>query len=154
MGINQVLIDERKGRKVARDIYGLRTLGTVRVLLEAKQSGLIDSILQPLESMRENDYPRGGGAGGEGAGRVTPTTPPPPTPAESPPLIGPPNRPPQGDPHNQHQMSYLVVTSPPGCPFRREPTPHNAPSSQDRHRPPRCRQAPPLRYAHLDRAGR
>lgn len=56
MGINQVLIDERKGRKVARDIYGLRTLGTVRVLLEAKQSGLIDSILQPLESMRENGY--------------------------------------------------------------------------------------------------
>ncbi|MCC7280551.1 MAG: DUF3368 domain-containing protein [Chromatiaceae bacterium] len=56
MGIIQVLIDERKGRKVARGIYGLRTLGTVRVLLEAKQSGLIDSILQPLESMRENGY--------------------------------------------------------------------------------------------------
>ena len=56
MGINQVLIDERKGRKVARDIYGLRTLGTVRVLLEAKLSGLIDSILQPLASMRENGY--------------------------------------------------------------------------------------------------
>ncbi|MFB1501473.1 MULTISPECIES: DUF3368 domain-containing protein [unclassified Thiocapsa] len=56
LGIDQVLIDERKGRKVARDIYGLRTLGTVRVLLEAKQSGLIESILQPLESMRERGY--------------------------------------------------------------------------------------------------
>jgi len=54
--IVRVLIDERKGRKVARDIYGLRTLGTVRVLLEAKQSGLIESILQPLESMREHGY--------------------------------------------------------------------------------------------------
>ncbi|WP_408648018.1 DUF3368 domain-containing protein [Thiocapsa bogorovii] len=32
------------------------TPGTIRVLLEAKQSGLIDSILQPLESMRENGY--------------------------------------------------------------------------------------------------
>jgi predicted nucleic acid-binding protein len=28
----------------------------VRVLLEAKQSGLIESILQPLESMRERGY--------------------------------------------------------------------------------------------------
>ena len=54
--IDQVLIDERKGRKVARDIYGLRTLGTVRVLLEAKQSGLIDAIRQPLESMRGHGY--------------------------------------------------------------------------------------------------
>ena len=56
LAVDQVLIDERKGRKVARDIYGLRTLGTVRVLLEAKQSGLIESILQPLESMREHGY--------------------------------------------------------------------------------------------------
>lgn len=56
LSIDQVLIDERKGRKVARDIYGLRTLGTVRVLLEAKQTGLIDSILPPLESMREHGY--------------------------------------------------------------------------------------------------
>ena len=56
MRIDQVLIDERKGRKVARHIYGLRTLGTVRVLLEAKQSCLIDSIRQPLESMREHGY--------------------------------------------------------------------------------------------------
>lgn len=53
---DQVLIDERKGRKVARDIDGQRTLGTVRVLLEAKQSGLIDAIRQPLESMREHGY--------------------------------------------------------------------------------------------------
>ena len=56
LSIDQVLIDERKGRKVARDIYGLRTLGTVRVLLEAKQSGLIDAIRQPLQSMREHGY--------------------------------------------------------------------------------------------------
>lgn len=56
VSIDQVLIDERKGRKVARDIYGLRTLGTVRVLLEAKQSGLINSIRQPLKSMREHGY--------------------------------------------------------------------------------------------------
>ncbi len=28
LSIDQVLIDERKGRKIARDIYGLRTLWT------------------------------------------------------------------------------------------------------------------------------
>lgn len=55
-GIEQVLIDERKGRKVARQIYGLRTLGTVRVLLEAKQRGLIDAVRQPLALMREQGY--------------------------------------------------------------------------------------------------
>jgi len=56
LSINQVMIDERKGRKVAREVYRLRTLGTVRVLLEAKQSGLIDGICQPLQSMREHGY--------------------------------------------------------------------------------------------------
>ena len=56
MGIERVLIDERKGRKVARNIYGLQTLGTVRVLLEAKQSGLIEAVGRPLESMREHGY--------------------------------------------------------------------------------------------------
>ncbi|WPL11549.1 hypothetical protein Thiosp_01298 [Thiorhodovibrio litoralis] len=54
--IDQVLIDDRKGRKIARDIYGLRTLGRVRVLLEANPGGLIDAIRQPLESMREHGY--------------------------------------------------------------------------------------------------
>jgi uncharacterized protein len=56
LGIERVLIDERKGRKVARNIYGLQTLGTVRVLLEAKQSGLIEAVGRPLESMREHGY--------------------------------------------------------------------------------------------------
>ena len=54
--IDSVLIDERKGRKVAREIYRLKTLGSVRVLLEAKQSGLIDSVRQPLQSMRQHGY--------------------------------------------------------------------------------------------------
>ncbi len=54
LNINHVLIDERKGRKVARDIYGLSTAGTVRVLLEARQRGLIDSVKKPLINMREH----------------------------------------------------------------------------------------------------
>jgi predicted nucleic acid-binding protein len=32
-----VLIDERKARKVARDIYGLQPIGTTRILVEAKK---------------------------------------------------------------------------------------------------------------------
>jgi predicted nucleic acid-binding protein len=56
LNINKVLIDERKGRKVARDIYGLSTIGTVRVLLDAKQRGLIESVNQPLTAMREHGY--------------------------------------------------------------------------------------------------
>lgn len=34
-----VLIDERKGRKVARAIYNLRVIGTVGILLKAKEQG-------------------------------------------------------------------------------------------------------------------
>ncbi len=55
-GIEQVLIDERKGRKVARDVYGLNTLGTIRVLLEAKQRGLIAEIRTPLSGMLAHGY--------------------------------------------------------------------------------------------------
>jgi predicted nucleic acid-binding protein len=56
LNVDKVLIDERKGRKVARDIYGLSTIGTVRVLLDAKQRGLIESVNQPLTAMREHGY--------------------------------------------------------------------------------------------------
>ena len=41
---DMVLIDERKGRKVASSVYHLRVIGTVRVLLDAKSNGLISSV--------------------------------------------------------------------------------------------------------------
>ncbi len=53
--IPQVLIDEKKGRKVAR-LYGLQVFGTARLLLEGKRAGLIDSVGQALEAMRSNGY--------------------------------------------------------------------------------------------------
>lgn len=53
--IPQVLIDEKKGRKVAR-LYGLQVFGTARVLVEAKQAGLIDSVGQAMQAMRSNGY--------------------------------------------------------------------------------------------------
>jgi predicted nucleic acid-binding protein len=39
-----VLIDERKGRKIARTVYGLHVIGSARVLLEAKKRGLLDNV--------------------------------------------------------------------------------------------------------------
>ncbi|WP_200345289.1 DUF3368 domain-containing protein [Halochromatium glycolicum] len=51
----QVLIDERKGRKLAR-LYGLQVFGTARLLVEAKRGGLLASVTQSMEAMRSNGY--------------------------------------------------------------------------------------------------
>ncbi len=51
-----VLIDERKGRKIAKLVYGLDVLGTVRVLIESKKAGLIANIQEPIQQMRANGY--------------------------------------------------------------------------------------------------
>jgi predicted nucleic acid-binding protein len=47
-----VVIDERKARKVARNIHGLQVIGTARVLVEAKKKGLLDSARVSLEKLR------------------------------------------------------------------------------------------------------
>ena len=54
--IERVLIDERKGRKVARGIYGLQPWGTARILLEAKAAGMLATVQPELERMRGNGY--------------------------------------------------------------------------------------------------
>lgn len=54
--IGLVLIDEQKARKVARTLYGLKVVGSVRVLLDAKQQGLLGSINGALRGMRDNGY--------------------------------------------------------------------------------------------------
>jgi hypothetical protein len=41
---SQVLMDERKARKVARAIYGLQPIGTARILVEAKKKNLLPDI--------------------------------------------------------------------------------------------------------------
>jgi len=41
---DSVLIDERKGRKVARTVYNLKVMGTVRVLVDSKKKGLLASV--------------------------------------------------------------------------------------------------------------
>jgi uncharacterized protein len=55
-GVRTVLIDERKARKVARDIYGLQVIGTARVLVEAKRRGLVPDVASALRSLREEGY--------------------------------------------------------------------------------------------------
>lgn len=56
LGISHVLMDERKGRKVARAILGLTVSGTARLLVDAKRAGLIVSARQELERLRVADY--------------------------------------------------------------------------------------------------
>lgn len=51
-----VLIDERKARKIARSIYGLRVVGTAGILVEAKKQGIIPKVGDLLFEMRSKGY--------------------------------------------------------------------------------------------------
>ena len=52
----RVLIDERKGRRVASLIYALKVTGTGGVLLAAKAAGLVREIRPLMLQMRANGY--------------------------------------------------------------------------------------------------
>jgi len=56
MGADYVLIDERKARKIARSVYGLSVIGTARLLVEAKKNGLIDSVGDMIDRLRDGGY--------------------------------------------------------------------------------------------------
>jgi predicted nucleic acid-binding protein len=51
-----ILIDERKARKIARTVYGLKVIGSAGILVEAKRQGLIDNVGSALQIMRDNGY--------------------------------------------------------------------------------------------------
>jgi predicted nucleic acid-binding protein len=51
-----VLIDEQKARKIARTIYGLRVMGSARILVEAKRHGMLENVAVALRAMREQGY--------------------------------------------------------------------------------------------------
>lgn len=51
-----VFIDERKGRKVARDVYNIAVIGTAGVLVQARKMGLIGSVRELLSEMKQNGY--------------------------------------------------------------------------------------------------
>ena len=52
----RVLIDERKGRRIAAMVYGLKVTGTGGILLAAKQAGLVSAVRPLLEGMKQNGY--------------------------------------------------------------------------------------------------
>lgn len=51
-----VLIDERKARKVARDVYGLQPIGTARILVEAKKKNLLPDVAAQFQKLRQEGY--------------------------------------------------------------------------------------------------
>jgi predicted nucleic acid-binding protein len=51
-----LLIDERKGRRIATLAYHLRVKGTAGVLVLGKQRGLVPSVRPLLEAMRAGGY--------------------------------------------------------------------------------------------------
>lgn len=51
-----VLIDERKGRKIARRVYGLNAIGTARILVEAKKAGLVEEVGPLFETLKRESY--------------------------------------------------------------------------------------------------
>jgi predicted nucleic acid-binding protein len=51
-----VLIDERKARKVAREIYGLQPIGTARIVVEAKRKRLLPDIASQFQKLRQEGY--------------------------------------------------------------------------------------------------
>lgn len=56
MGIQNVLIDERRARRIAADAYGLQVRGTCAVLVQAKRRHLISTVKPALELMMAGGY--------------------------------------------------------------------------------------------------
>ena len=54
--IDRVLIDERKGRKIAREVYKLQVIGSAGILVEAKRYGYLDNVKNSLATMRKHGY--------------------------------------------------------------------------------------------------
>jgi hypothetical protein len=48
-----ILIDEADGRRVAQEKYGLRTIGTLGILLSAKQRGTIPAVRSLVDQLRD-----------------------------------------------------------------------------------------------------
>lgn len=51
-----VLIDERRARRIAADVYGLEVRGTCAVLIQAKQRGLLSQVRPAIEKMMDEGY--------------------------------------------------------------------------------------------------
>ncbi len=49
------VFDERKGRQIAREL-GIKIIGTLGILIKAKQIGLIPDTHPVIESLEETDF--------------------------------------------------------------------------------------------------
>lgn len=56
MGAGGVLIDERRTRRIAQEVYGLEVIGTCAVLVRARHQGLLKAVQPILEIMIANGY--------------------------------------------------------------------------------------------------
>jgi predicted nucleic acid-binding protein len=56
LGAKLVLIDERRGRRIAEQAYGLRVKGSAGILISAKRAGLIAAVRPCLDAMRSHGY--------------------------------------------------------------------------------------------------
>jgi predicted nucleic acid-binding protein len=56
LGAPLVLIDERRARRIATQVYGLAVKGTAGILVEAKRSGLVPTIRPLLAGMVQRGY--------------------------------------------------------------------------------------------------
>jgi predicted nucleic acid-binding protein len=54
--VRLVLMDERKGRKVAAGVFHLDVIGTVGILLRAKRDGIVPHVAGPLSRMLAAGY--------------------------------------------------------------------------------------------------
>ena len=50
------IIDERRGRRIARHVYGLTVKGTAGILVEAQRAGLIPAVRPLLLDLRATGY--------------------------------------------------------------------------------------------------
>ena len=50
-----LVIDERKGRKIAKEL-NLKIIGTLKVLLKAKENGVISSVQEIIDQLEENEF--------------------------------------------------------------------------------------------------
>lgn len=50
------VIDERRGRRIAQQVYGLTVKGTAGILVEAKRRGLITEVRPSLMGLRAEGY--------------------------------------------------------------------------------------------------
>ncbi len=51
-----LIMDERKGRNIAKNVYGLNVIGTSGILLKAKESGIVKEISPIFQELKKIDY--------------------------------------------------------------------------------------------------